>query len=281
MPLRKKEDRHEEERSRIVAATFATKAERQAFWTRLMEDESLKIRDRLRAAEPLAKSEGDFLPREENHPTYSVSAMFEWATREKDAETKAKEDAEVAVGKRYRLGKDDELGPADQALFDLWDQPTGEGGLEEVLRKSAELEKIAMADRKAKKSKCPPIGNTEEAEPAAPPPEKPGEMPKPANAAPKPETAKCPPIKKTGEAEPAAEAPEKPGETAKTASAAPMPETTKCPPIGKTGEAEPAAEAPAARRPKPPGIFYPPAEEEVGIRVGSFPACATCLLDLD
>jgi hypothetical protein len=80
--------------------------------------------------------------------------------------------------------------------------------LEEVLRKSAELEKIAIADCKAKMSKCPPIEKTEEAEPAAPPP-------------------------------------------------------------------------PAARRPKPPGIFYPPAAEEVGVRVGSFPACAACLLDLD
>jgi hypothetical protein len=73
-----------------------------------------------------------------------------------------------------------------------------------VLRKSAELEKIAMAEHKAKKSKCPPIGNTEEAEPAAEAPEKPGEMPKPASAAPKPETTKCPPIGNTEEAEPAA-----------------------------------------------------------------------------
>ncbi|MDR1520907.1 MAG: hypothetical protein LBU23_12325, partial [Planctomycetota bacterium] len=50
-----------------------------------------------------------------------------------------------------------------------WSQPAGEGGFEEVLRKSAELEKIAMAERKAKKSKCPPIGKTEEAEPVAKP----------------------------------------------------------------------------------------------------------------
>ncbi|MDR1521152.1 MAG: hypothetical protein LBU23_13570, partial [Planctomycetota bacterium] len=119
---------------------------------------------------------------------------------------------------------------------------------EEVLRKSAELEKIAMAERKAKKSKCPPIGNTEEAEPAA-------------------------------------EALEKPGETAKPANAAPKPETRKCPPIGNTEEAEPAAKpaippAPAARQAKPPGIFYPPSDADVPVRVGSFPACATSFMDL-
>jgi hypothetical protein len=133
------------------------------------------------------------------------------------AEAKAKEEAEVEAGKKYRLGKDDELGPADLALFDFWDQPAGEGGLEEVLRKSAEPKKIAIADRKAKMSKCPPIEKTEEAEPAAEPPEKPGEMLKTASAVPKLETAKCPPIEKTEEAEPAAR--------------------------------------PAARQPKPPGIF--------------------------
>jgi hypothetical protein len=232
-----------------------------------MVDETLKIRDRLRASELRAKSEGDFLPREKKDPSFSISAMFKWATREMTAEAKAKEEAEMEAGKRYRLGKDDELGPADLALFDLWDQPAGEGGLAEVLRKSAELEKIAIADRKAKKSKCPPIKKAEEAEPAAKPPEKPGEMPKTASAAPMPETAKCPPIKKAGEAEPAVEAPEKPGEMAKTASAAAKPETTKCPPIENTEEAEPAAPPPeksgemlkpASAAPKPETAKCPP-----------------------
>ncbi|MDR1519226.1 MAG: hypothetical protein LBU23_03655 [Planctomycetota bacterium] len=101
-----------------------------------------------------------------------------------------------------------------------------------------------------------------------------------ADATSKAKTMKCPPIRKTEEAEPAAKPPEKPGEMAKTVAAAAKPETAKCPPIEKTEEAESAVK-PAARRPKPPGIFYPPAEEEVGIRVGSFPACATSFLDFD
>ncbi|MDR1520834.1 MAG: hypothetical protein LBU23_11950 [Planctomycetota bacterium] len=44
----------------------------------------------------------------------------------------------------------------------------------------------------------------------------------------------------------------------------------KCPPIKKAGEAEPAA--------KPAD---PPAEEDVAVRVGGFPACVTSIPDLD
>ncbi|MDR1520606.1 MAG: hypothetical protein LBU23_10795, partial [Planctomycetota bacterium] len=114
------------------------------------------------------------------------------------------EAAGTEEGERFRLGAYGERTPAEEAIFDLWEQPSGEGGLDEVLRKAAELEKIAIAERKAKMAKCPPIEKTEEAEAAAEAPEKQMEMPKTEEAAPKPETAKCPPIGKTEEAEPAA-----------------------------------------------------------------------------
>lgn len=45
--------------------TIATRAERQQFWSAVMRDDSVKLPDRLRASELLAKSEGDFLDRHE------------------------------------------------------------------------------------------------------------------------------------------------------------------------------------------------------------------------
>lgn len=45
--------------------TIATRAERQKFWSNVMRDDSVKLPDRLRASELLAKSEGDFLDRHE------------------------------------------------------------------------------------------------------------------------------------------------------------------------------------------------------------------------
>lgn len=45
--------------------TIATRAERQQFWSAVMRDDSVKLQDRLRASELLAKSEGDFLDRHE------------------------------------------------------------------------------------------------------------------------------------------------------------------------------------------------------------------------
>ncbi|MDR1519332.1 MAG: terminase small subunit, partial [Planctomycetota bacterium] len=83
-----------EKSGEIMKAAAATKTERQAFWTRIVEDETFKIRERLRASELLAKSEGDFLPKPKNDPSFGMPAMFEWATREMTAEAKAKEDAE-------------------------------------------------------------------------------------------------------------------------------------------------------------------------------------------
>ena len=43
------------------SAAIATREERQAFWTAIMRDDEVDLRDRLRATELLGKSEGDFL----------------------------------------------------------------------------------------------------------------------------------------------------------------------------------------------------------------------------
>ena len=43
------------------SAAIATREERQAFWTAIMRDDEVDLRDRLRASELLGKSEGDFL----------------------------------------------------------------------------------------------------------------------------------------------------------------------------------------------------------------------------
>ena len=45
------------------SAAIATREERQRFWTAIMRDEEVDLRDRLRATELLGKSEGDFLER--------------------------------------------------------------------------------------------------------------------------------------------------------------------------------------------------------------------------
>ena len=43
------------------SAAIATREERQTFWTAIMRDDEVDLRDRLRASELLGKSEGDFL----------------------------------------------------------------------------------------------------------------------------------------------------------------------------------------------------------------------------
>ncbi len=47
------------------AAEIMTREQRKIFWTAIARDESQSIRDRLRASELLAKSEGDFIDRRE------------------------------------------------------------------------------------------------------------------------------------------------------------------------------------------------------------------------
>ena len=44
-----------------TSSLIATREQRQRFWTSVMNDEDIDLRDRLRASELLGKSEGDFL----------------------------------------------------------------------------------------------------------------------------------------------------------------------------------------------------------------------------
>lgn len=57
-------DRRERE-ERAGGAAIATREERQAFWTRVMLDPEIEMRDRLRAAELLGRSQADFVDRVE------------------------------------------------------------------------------------------------------------------------------------------------------------------------------------------------------------------------
>lgn len=60
-----------------LAPTIATRQERQEFWTSVLRSEDEAMKDRLKAAELLGKSEGDFLERVEMDMTLSPAAILE------------------------------------------------------------------------------------------------------------------------------------------------------------------------------------------------------------
>lgn len=60
-----------------IAPAIATRQERQEFWTSVLRDENEAMKDRLKAAELLGKSEGDFLERVEMDMTLSPAAILE------------------------------------------------------------------------------------------------------------------------------------------------------------------------------------------------------------
>lgn len=60
-----------------LAPTIATRQERQKFWTSVLRNEKEAMKDRLKAAELLGKSEGDFLERVEMDMTLSPAAILE------------------------------------------------------------------------------------------------------------------------------------------------------------------------------------------------------------
>ena len=60
-----------------LAPTIATRQERQEFWTSVLRNENEAMKDRLKAAELLGKSEGDFLERVEMDMTLSPAAILE------------------------------------------------------------------------------------------------------------------------------------------------------------------------------------------------------------
>ena len=63
-----------------LAPTIASRQERQEFWTSVLRSEDEAMKDRLKAAELLGKSEGDFLERVEMDQTVSVN-VFDEETR--------------------------------------------------------------------------------------------------------------------------------------------------------------------------------------------------------
>jgi len=60
-----------------LAPTIATRQERQEFWTSVLRNKDEAMKDRLKAAELLGKSEGDFLERVEMDMTLSPAAILE------------------------------------------------------------------------------------------------------------------------------------------------------------------------------------------------------------
>lgn len=60
-----------------LAPTIATRQERQEFWTSVLRSEDEAMKDRLKAAELLGKSEGDFLERVEMDMTLSPAVILE------------------------------------------------------------------------------------------------------------------------------------------------------------------------------------------------------------
>ena len=60
-----------------LAPTIASRRERQEFWTSVLRNENEAMKDRLKAAELLGKSEGDFLERVEMDMTLSPAAILE------------------------------------------------------------------------------------------------------------------------------------------------------------------------------------------------------------
>lgn len=60
-----------------LAPTIATRKERQEFWTAVVRDEEEQMKNRLKAAELLGKSEGDFLERVEMDMKVSPASILE------------------------------------------------------------------------------------------------------------------------------------------------------------------------------------------------------------
>jgi hypothetical protein len=59
-----------------IEQKVTSRKERQTFWTFIMNDESMDIRARLRASELLAKSEGDFVPKESSEKRMTLEDLI-------------------------------------------------------------------------------------------------------------------------------------------------------------------------------------------------------------
>lgn len=67
-----------------LAPTIATRKERQEFWTSVLRNEDEAMKDRLKAAELLGKSEGDFLERVEMDMRVSPASILEKIRERRD-----------------------------------------------------------------------------------------------------------------------------------------------------------------------------------------------------
>lgn len=60
---------------------IATRAERQAFWTKVVDDPAVKMTDRLKASELLGKSEADFVDRLEHSGNVRIAVVDPYAVK--------------------------------------------------------------------------------------------------------------------------------------------------------------------------------------------------------
>ena len=80
----------QERTKREIAPEVLSRLERQIFWTRVVLDESLPLRERLKASELLARAQGDFIERREiSGPSggpmqIQVKVVFVEASREEE-----------------------------------------------------------------------------------------------------------------------------------------------------------------------------------------------------
>lgn len=67
----------QQKREAEIKPQVISRIERQVYWSNIMRDETNPLRDRLRASELLARSEGDFLDRVEH--TGDIELCIRWA----------------------------------------------------------------------------------------------------------------------------------------------------------------------------------------------------------
>lgn len=65
--------------AKATKVRIATREERQAFWTRVQDDELAKMTDRLKASELLGKSEADFTERVQHSGAVSIAVVDPYA----------------------------------------------------------------------------------------------------------------------------------------------------------------------------------------------------------
>lgn len=63
-------------RQEVTSEAIASREQRQTFWTEVMRDDGVEMRDRLRASELLGKSQGDFIARLEHSGAGIAPVVF-------------------------------------------------------------------------------------------------------------------------------------------------------------------------------------------------------------